>query len=87
MVSHRTLPLPLGPRGDGKEAHGHLSASAWPVGGLGKGYGAPKAGLRPGELESSREKAGIHLFLPHSLPEDCHSTNQHQTGLYQPVAH
>ena len=73
------LPPPSGHRGDGKEAHSHLNASAWPVGGLGKGYGALKAGLRPGELESSREKAGIHL-LPHSLPEDRHSPRQDKTG-------
>lgn len=81
-MSHRRLSLPLGHRSDGKEAHGHLNASAWPVGGLGKGYRAPKAGLRPGELESSREKAGIQL-LAHSLPEDCHSTHQDGTGLYR----
>ena len=62
-----------------------------PVGGPGKGSetlqdrapgpgpSSPPTGPRPGELEGSMEKAWIRL-LPHSAPEDHHSTAHYSTN-------
>ena len=73
----------------------HYCLKAWAqrVGGLGEDSGAlwdtgppalpwaPRspAGLRPGELEGPGEKAGIYL-LPHSPPDNHHSTNRGLNG-------
>ena len=63
-----------------------------PMGGPGKGSetldrapslfpgpSSPPTGPRPGELEDSMEKVWIRL-LPHSAPEDYHSTDHYSTN-------
>ena len=88
-------PMPWGCRGrDEGEVHSLLPqglgpASGWPWRGLWSPVGhstqplpwPPRspAGLRPGELEGPGEKAGICL-LPHSPPDDHHSTNRWLNG-------
>ena len=84
-IIHRWL-LSLGCQGgDGGEVHCHFKTWNWPVSSHGEGSGAlqvPACSLGPPahllmrlrELKSPEEKARIQL-LPHSPPEDHHSTD------------
>ena len=78
---------------NGGEVHRCLNPGLRPRGGPGKGTetlqdrapglfpgpSSPPIGPRPGKLEGSMEKAWIRL-LPHSAPEDHHSTELYSTN-------